>query len=380
MVSACSSASCCSLEYIPALRTSADQAGQRAQGRRRRSSFPAQPDARHDCGPSCVLFSCDIMSGLFVRTFESLSNKPLGFLAENLLLLDVVTQQGQPPVVWDQIADNLRIVPGVQSVAIAGWPLLSGVAWNNFVSVGGGTASPIVTYLLAISPGWSETMKIPLLEGRDFRPGDTTPGQAIVNQSFVKTFFEGKNPIGRTFQERENHYQVVGLVANAPYGNLRDGIVPVAYIPFHEVNAQGVAQPETRRRFSSALLAPIHSRSLLFCARQFRKHVRASASAISAPRTNWSEPNRPRTPPGDAGSILLLRGALAGGDWSIRSAWLFVAAAGARIWDSYRSRCSNRRHRLAGYVADLPDGDDGSVIGAALGIASVRYVETCCMA
>ena len=54
------------------------------------------------------------MSGLFVRTFESLSNKPLGFSPENLLLLDVVTQQGQPTVVWDQIADKLRDVPGVE--------------------------------------------------------------------------------------------------------------------------------------------------------------------------------------------------------------------------------------------------------------------------
>jgi ABC-type antimicrobial peptide transport system permease subunit len=68
------------------------------------------------------------MSGLFVRTFESLSNKPLGFSPENLLLLDVVAQQGQPPVVWDQIADKLRNVPGVERVAIAGWPLLIGAA------------------------------------------------------------------------------------------------------------------------------------------------------------------------------------------------------------------------------------------------------------
>src|SRR6202453_3142599 len=93
------------------------------------------------------------MSGLFVRTFESLSNKPLGFSPEKLLLLDVVTQQGEPPVVWNQIADKLRMVPGVERVAIAGWPLLSGGAWNNFVSVGGGPPSPLLPYLLAISPG-----------------------------------------------------------------------------------------------------------------------------------------------------------------------------------------------------------------------------------
>ena len=76
------------------------------------------------------------ISGLFVRTFESLANKPLGFAPDNLLLLDVVTQQGQPAVVWDQIADSLRSVPGVERVAIAGWPLLSGGNWNNFVANG----------------------------------------------------------------------------------------------------------------------------------------------------------------------------------------------------------------------------------------------------
>ncbi|HTF66043.1 MAG TPA: ADOP family duplicated permease [Edaphobacter sp.] len=189
------------------------------------------------------------ISGLFVRTFESLANKPLGFAPDNLLLLDVVTQQGQPAVVWDQIADSLRSVPGVERVAIAGWPLLSGGNWNNLVSVGGAAPSPIVTSLLAISPGWAETMKIPLLDGRDFRAGDTAPGQAIVNQAFVRTFFDGKNPIGKTFQERENHYRVVGLVADAPYGNLKDAIVPVAYIPYHAVDAQGVAQAETQETF-----------------------------------------------------------------------------------------------------------------------------------
>jgi hypothetical protein len=90
---------------------------------------------------------------------------------------------------------------------------------------------------------------LPVFDGRDFRAGDTAPGQAIVNLAFVGTFFDAKNPIGKTFQEEENHYQVVGLVADAPYGNLRDAIVPVAYIPFHEVNAQCVAQPETQETF-----------------------------------------------------------------------------------------------------------------------------------
>jgi hypothetical protein len=41
-------------------------------------------------------------------------------------------------------------------------------------------------------------MKIPLLDGKDFRGTDTAPDQALVNRSFAKTFFNGKNPIGNT--------------------------------------------------------------------------------------------------------------------------------------------------------------------------------------
>jgi putative ABC transport system permease protein len=317
------------------------------------------------------------MSGLFVRSFESLSNKPLGFSPENLLLLDVVTQQGQPPVVWDQIADKLQNVPGVERVAIAGWPLLSGFAWNNFVSVGGAPPSTIFTYLLAISPGWSETMKIPLLDGRDLRPGDTTPGEAIVNQTFVKTFFDGKNPIGKTFQERENHYQVVGLVADAPYGDLRDAIVPVAYIPFHEVNAQGVAQPETQETF----LVRTSGSNPLALASVLRKAIPQARAGfrVSDLRTQ-SDLVRAQT----VRERLL---AMLAAFFSFVA--LLLAAIGLYGVLSYsvqqREREFGIRIAVGAGIGDIAWQATsrvflmvmtGAVIGAALGIASVRYVET----
>ena len=317
------------------------------------------------------------MSGLFVRTFESLSNKPLGFSPEKLLLLDVVAQQGQPPVVWDQIADNLRVIPGVERVAIAGWPLLSGGSWNNFVSVGGGTPSPIVTYLLAISPGWSETMKIPLLDGRDFRPGDTAPGQAIVNQSFVKTFFDGMNPIGKTFQERENHYQVVGLVADAPYANLRDAIVPVAYIPFHQVNAQGVAKPETQETFlvrtygsNPLALASVLSKAIPQARAGFRVSDLRTQSDLVRAQTVRERLLATLAAFFSFVALLLaaigLYGVLSYSVQQREREFGIRIAVGARIADIAWQATS----RIFLMVMT------GAVIGAALGIASVRYVET----
>jgi putative ABC transport system permease protein len=317
------------------------------------------------------------MSGLFVRTFESLSNKPLGFSPENLLLLDVVTQQGQPPVVWDQIADNLRNVPGVERVAIAGWPLLSGGAWSNFVSVGGGPPSTLSTYLLAISPGWPETMKIPLLDGRDLRPGDTTPGQAMVNQAFVNTFFDGKNPIGKTFQERENHYQVVGVVADAPYGNLRDAIVPVAYIPFHEVNAQGLAQPETEETF----LVRTSGSHPLALASVLRKAIPQARAGFRVSNLRTQD----ELVRGQSIRERLL--AMLAAFFSFVA--LLLAAIGLYGVLSYslqqREREFGIRIAVGARIGDIAWQATsriflmvtlGAVIGAALGLASVRYVET----
>ncbi len=142
------------------------------------------------------------LSSLFVASFQRLQNRPLGFSTDRLLLLETVAGKGQLPVVWNQTAEALRAVPGVDSVAISGWPLLGRIRINSDISINGAPPSPTPACFLNVSPGWLSTMKIPLVSGRDFRPEDTSPGAAIVNETFVKTFFPGQDPIGRTFATR----------------------------------------------------------------------------------------------------------------------------------------------------------------------------------
>ena len=67
----------------------------------------------------------------------------------------------------DQVADHVRALPGVESVALSAWTLLSGIGSNGFVSVGGAPPHELLAYFLNVSPGWLNTMKIGLLEGRD---------------------------------------------------------------------------------------------------------------------------------------------------------------------------------------------------------------------
>ncbi len=179
------------------------------------------------------------VAGLFAASFNRLAHSPMGFSAERVLALDTTATPPRPPVYWEQVAERLRAVPGIDNVAIARWALLSGYARNNFISINGAPPTDVLTYFLNVSPGWLDAMKIPLIDGRDFLPGDTDPGTALVNETFVKTYFPGQNPIGRTFEMLRRHasYRIVGVVRDAPYRKLREAALPVAYVPFRAVEA-----------------------------------------------------------------------------------------------------------------------------------------------
>ncbi len=89
-------------------------------------------------------------------------------------------------------------------------------------------------WFLNVSPGWLATMKITLESGRDFSPQDTSPGAAIVNETFVRTYFPGQDPIGRTFTHDGHRAlnKIVGVTANVAYHDLREPNRPIFYVPF----------------------------------------------------------------------------------------------------------------------------------------------------
>jgi predicted permease len=200
-------------------------------------------------GQVAFCFLVLFLAGLFAATFERLSNRPTGFSAYRLLFLYTVTARPQSPVVWDQVAAQLRSVPGVEGVALAGWPLFSSNSMNNFISINGAPPGPVLAYFLNVSPGWMGVLKMTFVEGRDFRPGDTSPGVAIVNEAFAKQFFPGESPIGKWFDRGNRRYQVVGLVRDAPYRSLREPILTVSHVPFHPAGPGGELQPVRQGAF-----------------------------------------------------------------------------------------------------------------------------------
>jgi len=195
-----------------------------------------------------VAFCCLVLflSSLFVASFQRLQNRPLGFSTDRLLLLQTVAGKGQLPVVWNQTAEALRTIPGVNSVAISGWPLLGRIKINSDISINGAPPSPTPAFFLNVSPGWLSTMRIPLISGRDFRREDTSPGAAIVNETFAKTFFPGQDPLGRTFARGVHRplNKIVGVTPDIPDHDLREPNRAVFYVPFAGIDGKSAPTPE----------------------------------------------------------------------------------------------------------------------------------------
>lgn len=193
-------------------------------------------------------------AGLFVTTFERLAHQPTGYSSENLVILTASAHEPEPPQVWDEASAHLRNIGGVESVAMAGWPLLDGNGWNGFIWVNG-QPTEVLAYFLAVSPGFVDTMRIPFIQGRDFREDESFPGKAIVNEAFVQQCFDGRNPIGQWFEKETGdgmtrwRFEVIAVVANAHYRNLREPMTPTVYVPYFGVSSAGQRQPKDNGSF-----------------------------------------------------------------------------------------------------------------------------------
>jgi predicted permease len=235
------------------------------------------------------------VAGLFVTTFERLANRPLGFSHQNVLVMDAATNKEQPLQVWMQVADGLLATPGVESAALGGWPLLSENRWTRAVHLPGRAADARPPYFLEVSPGFFATMRIGMVDGRDFRLTDVPPrfkdsaqplpGVGIVNEEFSRTYFGGQNPVGRSIDVRPGNnvsapMEIVGWVRDAAYSDLREPIRPTVYVP---MGSRGENTLLVRTAGDPLALAPILRREVS----QARPNVRVLAVQAQSDFVAW---------------------------------------------------------------------------------------------
>jgi predicted permease len=203
-----------------------------------------------------------IGAGLFVRSLANLLAQNPGFEVTNLVTFVVdPSLNAYTPAHTKRLATTLveRIssVPGVTGASLAGIPILHGGSWSSSMTVEGYAAKPdedVVAFNNTVMPGYFATMRIPLLLGRDFRPGDvrSTPAAenepgfrvAIANRRFVERYFRGTNPVGRhvgfgSGPAIPTPIEIIGVVGTSKYVGIRDDAEPQLFFPLLEDNTPG---------------------------------------------------------------------------------------------------------------------------------------------
>ena len=197
-------------------------------------------------------------AGLLVRTLQNLRSIDIGFDSHNILIFGIdptlIGYKGpQVHAFYRDLQGRLSEIPGVKSASYSMGPLLSGglmktvFHWPGTPQDQGSEAD-----VLPVGPNFFETLHIPILSGRGFNASDfalsasnsgptptSAPTPVIVNQAFVAKYLGKEIPLGKRFAQSEADannpaspgYEIIGVVRDAKYSDLRREIHPMMYAP-----------------------------------------------------------------------------------------------------------------------------------------------------
>jgi predicted permease len=179
-----------------------------------------------------------IAAGLFLRSLDNLHGINAGFVKENVFLAQLNPSlngysQERIKGLYEDLLARVRSLPGVRAASFASDSPLSGGWDSNSVRVEGYQPRPdeeLSVNNSIISSGYFASLGIPLVAGRDLTAQDDAahPKVAIINETMAHYFFGAKNPIGNKIGTNDDpkaplDIEIVGLVKDAKYVNLKDG-------------------------------------------------------------------------------------------------------------------------------------------------------------
>ncbi|MEM1080060.1 MAG: ABC transporter permease [Pseudomonadota bacterium] len=190
-----------------------------------------------------------ITSGLFIKSLHQLQNADLGMQTESVVSFGVSPVRNgysaeRSKQLYEQIEAELGNLPGVLSASASMVPVLADSNWTNNVSVEDFEPTPGAdtnTNLSEVGPDYFKTLSIPLLAGRVFEDSDRddSPPVAIVNQSFAEKFGLHDTVVGKRMaigDSDELDIEIIGLVGDTRYANVREGMVPIYFLPYRQNN------------------------------------------------------------------------------------------------------------------------------------------------
>jgi predicted permease len=196
-----------------------------------------------------------VATGLLIRTFVYLQTQPPGLDPRNLITATASLEDARyekherVSQLFDQSLARMRAMPGVESAAVSlGLPyqriLNTG---TQIIGAGGQPGEFLFSTMTYVSPGYFETLRLPVLRGRTFSERDTpaAPPAVIVNDAFARKYFDRRDPIGARVRVANSIREIVGVVANVQqrggfqsYGPV--DALPGTYVPFSQFPPGGL--------------------------------------------------------------------------------------------------------------------------------------------
>jgi len=171
-----------------------------------------------------------VAGGLFIRTLRNLKLQDTGYRADKVLIMEIGAQRGYRPEWFGlivQMLDRTRGIPGVKAASVS----FNGTLSDAGSGIGGLSVDGYIPQSAEdgraradwVGPGYFETVGVPVLAGRDFSLADNMSAQkvVIVNQTMARHYFGNRPPVGRRLEFNKQAYQIVGLVRDAKYIDLR---------------------------------------------------------------------------------------------------------------------------------------------------------------
>jgi predicted permease len=190
-----------------------------------------------------------VAAGLFVRSLVNVSRVDVGIATGNLIMFSISPELNaytpeRSRALFERVEDELIALPGVTSVTASLVPLLGGSNWGSSVSVQGFQAGPDTdthSNYNEIGPDYFRTIGVPLLAGREFSRADSLDAGkvAIVNETFARKFNLGRDAVGKYISEGVGNNvkldtQIVALVKDAKYSEVKDEVPPLFYRPYRQ--------------------------------------------------------------------------------------------------------------------------------------------------
>jgi predicted permease len=191
-------------------------------------------------------------AGLFVKSLLNVSRVNLGLSVDNVVTFTLSPGRNgysrvQAQQFLERTKESLAAMPGVSGVTETLVGLLAGSSWGNDVEVDGWKSGPDIdsnSRFNAVGIDYFKTLGVQVLSGREFTASDRvgTPKVAVVNEAFAKKFKLGRDAVGKHMAlsgAKINDIEIVGLVKDAKYNDVKDDVPPVYFLPWAQDSTIG---------------------------------------------------------------------------------------------------------------------------------------------